>query len=346
MSEQGLSYQTSGVDVGEAQRALRGFTDTVRSTFTPEVLSDVGAFGGLYAADFGAIGNPVLVASIDGVGTKTAVAQMLGQYRGLGLDIVNHCANDILAQGARPIFFLDYFASSKLIAEVVSQVVDGAAEACRDLGCPLLGGETAEMPGIYRDGQLDVVGAIVGIVERDKILPTSNIEGGDLLVGIASNGLHTNGFSLARAALFESGKKNPNDLIPDLGRTIGEELLRPHRCYVRAILPILEEGDLIKGLAHITGGGFAENVPRILGPEARAVIERRTWIPPVIFSIIQEAGQISDEEMYRVFNMGIGMIAVCASEHAAAVVQRLHDSGETAYVVGEVTKGARGVNVL
>ena len=343
MPEEGLSYRRAGVDLEESRRSLAAIKDSVRSTFTPSVIGDVGSFGGMFSAAFPGYEDPVLVSSIDGVGTKTAVAALAGMYGGLGRDIVSHCINDIHVQGAKPLFFLDYFASSKLNADILTEIVSGAAEACRENGCALLGGETAEMPGVYCEGEFDLVGAVTGVVDRHSILPTMNIGQGDLIVGIASDGLHTNGFSLARFALFETGKKSPDEPIPELGRTLAEELLRPHRCYFRAIEPLLQEGALIKGMAHITGGGLLENLPRTLGRDYVAVIERRSWTPPPIFSIIQETGNIPDEEMFRVFNMGVGMALICPSESAAAVVQRLNDSGESAYVIGEVSRGPNEV---
>ncbi|MCH8273690.1 MAG: phosphoribosylformylglycinamidine cyclo-ligase [Armatimonadetes bacterium] len=346
MADDPLTYRRAGVDTGEAERAVRDFRTAVRSTYTPEVLSDVGAFGGLFAARFEGLREPVLVSSIDSVGTKAKIAVAAGRYRGLGRDIVCHCVNDILAQGARPLFFLDYFAASSLRAETVVEIVDGASEACRENACALIGGETAEMPDVYREGQIDLVGAVVGVVERDKVLPRADVSAGDLIVGIASDGLHTNGYSLARAALFERGRRRPDDLIPDLGRTLAEELLRPHRSYFRALHPILEEGSLAKAVSHITGGGFYENVPRVLPQGVDAVIERRAWTPQPIFSLIQDSGDVETEEMFRTFNMGVGMVVICPSEVAGAVVQRLRDAGETAYLIGEMKKGSGGVQIV
>lgn len=343
MSDQGLSYQTAGVDIGESSRAIRAFKDAVRSTFTPSVLSDVGAFGGLFSANFPGMREPVLVSSIDGVGTKTKVAAMVGKFRGLGHDIVNHCVNDILVQGGRPLFFLDYIASSKISAEVVAEIVEGCAEACRAVDCALIGGETAEMPGVYADREIDLVGSIVGVVEKDFLLPRGDIGNGDLIVGIASDGLHTNGFSLARKALFEVGGRSPNDPMPGVQSSLADALLVPHRSYLAPLWPVLHR---VKGLAHITGGGFIENVPRILGAEARAVIERNSWPVPELFRLIQSDGYISDEEMYTAFNMGIGMVAVTASEDAQAIVDHLIEAGERAWIIGEITKGARGANIV
>ncbi|MBV6502904.1 MAG: Phosphoribosylformylglycinamidine cyclo-ligase [Fimbriimonadales bacterium] len=346
MPDQGLTYGASGVDIGEQNRAIRLFRDAVRSTYNESVLSDVGSFGGLFSTRFEGMVEPLLVSSIDGVGTKTKIAIALGMYEGLGRDIVGHSVNDILAQGAKPLFFLDYFATSKLSAEIVRDVVQGAAEACRANGCVLIGGEIAELPGVYSEGEIDVVGAIVGVVDREKVLPKHHTSAGDLLIGLASDGLHTNGYSLARKALFEVAGKQPDEEIPELGRTIGEELLRPHRCYFRALEPLLEEGGFINAIAHITGGGFYENIPRVIPQDCRAVVERRSWTPQPIFQMIQQAGDVPDDEMYRTFNMGIGMVLVCPSVRANAVLQRLNESGESAYMIGELSKGGGDVAIV
>jgi len=254
--------------------------------------------------------------------------------------------NDILVQGAKPLFFMDYFGTAKLSSDILADIVDGAAEACRENGCALLGGETAEMPGVYTEAELDVVGAITGVVDRHKILPSANVGQGDLIVGLASDGLHTNGFSLARAALFDRAGRRHEEPLPDLGRSLAEELLRPHRSYLSSVAPLLEEGGLIRAMAHITGGGLYENLPRALGSSFGAVVERRSWTPNPIFGIIQEAGGIEDEEMYHVFNMGIGMALVYPSEAAGAVVQRLNDASETAFIIGEVTRGPNEVALV
>lgn len=341
-----LTYESAGVDIEEAERAIRGFQDSIRSTYTPQVLSDVGSFGGMFSGVFTGIENPVLASSIDGIGTKTKIASMVGSFRGLGRDIVSHCVNDILCVGARPLFFLDYYASSKLSAEQVVEIVQGMVEMCREVECALVGGELAEMPSVYCECEFDIVGAIIGVVDKNKVYPSENIFNGDLIIGIASDGLHTNGYSLARCALFEKKGRAVTDVIPELGRTLGEELLRPHRCYFSSVYPLLQEEGLIKAVAHITGGGFQGNVPRVLPKDARAVIERRSWTVPPIFEMIQSDGEITIEEMYKTFNMGIGMILICASETASAVVQRLNDAGESAYVIGEITKGLRGVNIV
>jgi phosphoribosylformylglycinamidine cyclo-ligase len=341
----GLDYRNSGVDLDEARRSLESIKASVRSTFTPAVASDIGSFGGVFSAGFGDMEEPMLVSSIDGVGTKSMVAAMVGSYAGLGRDIVCHCIDDILVQGAKPLFFLDYFGAGRLRSEVLTAVVEGAAEACRENGVALIGGETAEMPGVYHDGEIDVVGCIVGVVDRKNVLPQPNIGVGDLIVGIGSDGLHTNGFSLARRALFERAGRRHDEAIPTLGRTLGEELLRPHRCYYRAVEPLLPD-DFVRGMAHITGGGLIENLPRVLPPDCSVMIEKRSWTPLPIFQMIQEDGGVEDEEMYRVFNMGIGMCLICRSEVASAAVQRLNDAGEKAYVIGEVVKGNREVSFI
>lgn len=343
MSDESLTYKTAGVDTGEAEKAIRGFRDTVRSTYSPEVLSDLGLFGGVFSGRFEGFDDPVLVSSIDGVGTKTSVAMMANSFRGIGKDIVNHSVNDILCQSAKPLFFMDYFASSHLRSEIVVEVVEGASEACKEVNCALIGGEIAEMPGTYHEGEFDVVGAIVGVAERARVLPRRDIENGDLLVGLASDGLHTNGFTLARKSLFYKGGRNVSDIIPELGRTLGEELLKPHRCYFCSVYPLLTDDNVIKGIAHITGGSFRGNIIRILPENARAVVEKRTWTIPHIFRMIQEDGGVSDEDMYATFNMGIGMVLICPSEFANAVVQKLNDAGEHANVIGEINSGLRGV---
>jgi len=346
MPDESLTYLSAGVNIDEAQRALRGVLPDVQATYTENVVAGVGGFGGLYHASFPGIDQPVLVASIDGVGTKTRVASMVGECGGLGKDIVNHCINDILCQGARPLFFLDYFAASRLSGQILEEVLRGASEACRAVGCALLGGETAEMPGVYAEDEIDVVGSIVGVVEYARRLPRPTIRPGDTLIGIASDGLHTNGFSLARKSLFEIGGLSVRQPVPGLTTTIGEELLRPHRCYFNALYPLLQEEVGIKSLAHITGGGLHDNVPRALPPDTQAIVERRTWTPQPLFMLIQELGGVPDYEMYRTFNMGIGMVVVVDSDAAPAVVQRLSESGESAAVIGSVQHGAHDVQFV
>ena len=346
MADAPLTYAASGVDIDEAQRALRAVTGDIRSTHTAAVLGGVGGFGGLFRAAFPGMEDPVLVSSIDGVGTKTKVAAMVGRFDFLGHDIVNHCANDILCQGARPLFFLDYFGCSRLNGTQFEPLLKGMSEACREIGAALIGGETAEMPGVYHEDEIDVVGAIVGVVDESRRLPKGKLLPGDAVIGVASSGLHTNGYSLARRALFEVGGLSVRDTVPGLNTTIGEELVRPHRCYANAILPILEDTDGIRALAHITGGGLYDNIPRVLTSGVRVIIERRAWTPLPIFQLIQETGNVPDIEMYRAFNMGIGMVILADRDAAPGIIQRLNNAGEAAAVIGEIQSGAKEVQLV
>lgn len=346
MPDESLTYRDAGVNIDEAQRALRSVSNAVNASYTPEVLGGIGGFGALFRADFPGIERPVLVSSIDGVGTKTKVAAMVGEFAGLGRDIVSHCVNDILCQGARPLFFLDYYGCSRLSGLVFEEIVREMASTCREVGCALIGGETAELPTVYHDDEIDVVGTIVGVVDADERLPRRGMNPGDLVIGIASNGLHTNGYSLARRALFEMGGLSVRDIVPGLTTSIGEELLRPHRCYFNALYPVLHELPGVYALAHITGGGLHDNIPRVLPSDMRVVIERRSWTPLPIFNLIQETGGIGDHEMFRAFNMGIGMVAIVDRMAAPGVVQRLNLSGESAAVIGEVQPGSHDVQIV
>ena len=334
MTEERITYRDAGVDIDAANEAVLRMREHIRSTFTPGVLTDVGSFGGMYSlAALTSYQNPVLVSSIDGVGTKLKVAVMAGKHDTIGKDLVNHCVNDILVQGARPLFFLDYFATGKLSPQVVVDVVKGLSEGCREAGCALIGGETAEMPGLYAHGDYDLAGAIVGIVDKDKVVTGARVEPGDTLIGIASSGLHTNGYS------------NIFDHIPSIGRTLAEELLAPHRCYAPAVLPLLEEFD-IKAMAHITGGGFYDNIPRVLPAHCSVTIERRTWPVPPIFNLIQERGGVPEPEMYRTFNMGIGYILIVSADQAPLIAHRLNECGESAYILGNVHRGVKEVDIV
>ena len=346
MSETPLTYRDSGVNIDEAGRVLRAVASGIGSTHTDNVVGGVGGFGALYRASFGGLENPILVSSIDGVGTKTKVAAMVGDYSGIGKDIVNHCVDDILCQGARPLFFLDYFGTSHLQGFQFEAVVNGMVEACREVGAALVGGETAEMPDVYHADEIDVVGSIVGVVDADRKYPRGKMNAGDAIVGIASDGIHTNGFSLARRALFEMGGLSVRDIVPGLQTTIGEELLRPHRAYFNSVWPLLQEGEAVYALAHVTGGGLYDNLPRVMPSDVRAVIERRSWTPLPIFRLIQETGAIEDNEMFRTFNMGIGMVLFVDRVAAPGIVQRLNQSGETAAIIGEVQSGSRDVQIL
>ncbi len=327
------AYASAGVNIDAGNRAVALMKDAVKSTYTPAVLSEVGSFGGLFsAAALKGLSDPVLVGTTDGVGTKVALAAQAGRYRGIGHDIVNHCINDILVQGARPLFFLDYVASSRLEPEMVAEIVTGMAEACRAAGCALLGGETAEMPGVYHNGHFDVAGTLIGVVNRPDLLPRV-ARPGDQLLGLASSGPHTNGYSLIRR-IFDGV---PLDHIyPELGLPLADVLLASHRSY----LPLLTDHlSLITALAHLTGGAFLENLPRVLPEGCGVRIARNSWPVPPLFPLIQRLGNISALEMYRVFNMGIGMVAIVRPEHLAEVQTGIP---EETWVIGEVVEG-RGV---
>lgn len=346
MSDEQLTYRSSGVDIDEAQRALRSVLGSVKATYSEDVVGGVGGFGALYRANFGEMEKPLLVSSIDGVGTKTKVAAMVGDYCNLGRDIVNHCVNDVLCQGGKPLFFLDYFGCSRLEGLVFEEILRGMAEACQEVGASLIGGETAEMPGVYTEDEIDLVGSIVGLVDQDRKLPRGKMQVGDSVIGIASNGLHTNGYSLARRALFEVAGMSVRDQMPGLGRTIGAELLRPHRCYFNAVYPIIQDTENVYAVAHITGGGFYDNIPRVLPSDVRVVIEKRSWTPLPIFQLIQQAGNIPETEMYRAFNMGVGMVMIVDRFIAPTVVQRLNDAGESGAIIGEVQSGPHEVQII
>lgn len=332
------SYARAGVDIAAGTRATELMAEAVRSTYTPEVLAGIGAFGGLF--DASALKNmesPVLVASTDGVGTKTKVAARLNRWDTIGQDLVNHCINDILVQGAQPLFFLDYVASSKLRPEQIAAVVGGVAAACKAAGCALLGGETAEMPGVYEPGELDLAGTIVGVVERSKVIDGSRIQPGDAIIGLPSSGLHTNGYSLARRVL---DGLDWNEIRLELGEPIGDTLLQVHHLYLNAIkLLRMVEMD-IRGMAHITGGGFHDNLPRILPDGVSAVIRRGTWPELPIFDLIQRQGQVADDEMFHVFNMGLGMLVIVPREQVNRIDAALPDA---AYVVGEIIAGNKQI---
>jgi phosphoribosylformylglycinamidine cyclo-ligase len=312
----------------------------VRSTYGAEVLAGIGAFGGLFDASvLKGMQSPVLVASTDGVGTKTKVAAKLNRWDTIGQDIVNHCINDILVQGAQPLFFLDYVASSKLHPEQIADIVGGVATACKAAGSALLGGETAEMPGVYEAGEIDLAGTIIGLVERDKVIDGSRIQAGDVIIGLPSSGLHTNGYSLARRVL---DGLDWDEAHPDIGESIGSALLKVHRSYLQPIRQLWDAGIDIHGMAHVTGGGFQDNLPRVLPETVSAVIQRGTWPEIPIFRLIQERGNIANDEMFHVYNMGIGMLVVIPAEQANDAINIL--SGD-AYQVGELVAGNRQVTV-
>jgi phosphoribosylformylglycinamidine cyclo-ligase len=334
-------YAQAGVNIDAGQQAVELIKPAVRATYGPEVLSNLGSFGGLFsAAALKQMDAPVLVASTDGVGTKTRVAAHMNQWGGIGHDIVNHCINDILVQGATPLFFMDYVASNTLDPEQFADVINGMAEACRAAGCALLGGEMAEMPGVYAAGEIDVVGTIIGAVEQARLLDGSRIQPGDAILALPSNGLHTNGFSLARRALADLDWKVVH---PDLSKSPGEALLAVHRCYLPDVRTLWDAGVDIHGLAHITGGGVIDNLPRILPEGKGAIIRQGTWPVLPIFRLIQRLGEVDEAEMYRVFNMGMGMLAVLPAEQVEAARAALN--GES-YIVGEIVANTSGVAIV
>jgi len=340
-----LTYADAGVDIEAGNEAVRLMRSAVRSTFRPEVLADIGGFGGFFALDTAKYREPVLVSGTDGVGTKLRVAMLAGRHNTIGIDAVAMCVNDILAQGAEPLFFLDYLAVGKLVPEKVADIVAGVAEGCRQAGCALIGGETAEMPGFYGPEEYDVAGFAVGVVERVKIIDGRGIVPGDKLIGLPSSGLHSNGYSLARKVLFDVAGYSVDTRLEALGRTVGEEMLEPTRIYARAVIPLLERF-WIKGLAHITGGGLTENIPRVLPAGTAVQINLDAWPVPPVFELIETIGGVDRAEMLRTFNMGIGMVAVVSGEEAGAVMDDLAARGEKSYLIGEVVKGEGEVRYI
>jgi len=337
-----MDYRQSGVDIDAGNETVRRIKGFAKSTFTPGVLSAIGSFGGLFrlGTDYR---DPVLVSSADGVGTKLKLAFLSGRHGTVGQDLVNHCVNDILVQGAVPLFFLDYLATGKLSPDVAAQVIEGVSIACRENGCALIGGETAEMPGFYHAGEYDMAGFIVGVVERDRLITGERLRPGDALIGLRSSGLHTNGYSLARAIVFDHLGLDVNAEVAELGCTVADELLRVHRSYLPLMRPLLDAG-LVKGLAHITGGGITENLPRILPPGVAARIDTSAWTPNAVFRFLQRAGSVPEDDCYRSFNMGIGMIVGCAADDADRVLAMLQGAGETrAAVIGTIVPGEPGV---
>jgi len=327
------AYADAGVDVALANRIKRKIQSLVRQTHGPQVVGKIGGFGGLFRASFPGMCEPVLVASVDGVGTKLKIAFGLNKHDTVGADLVNHCVNDIAVLGARPLFFLDYIGCERLEPRVFQQLLRGLSRACRSAGCALLGGETAQLPGMYRKGEYDLAGCIVGVVDRTKIIDGRNIKPGDVVLGLPSSGLHTNGYSLARKILFEKMRLKPRSLLPGATITVGEELLRVHKNY-QPLLAKVPVG-VIKGLAHITGGGLIDNLPRILPPNCDAAIETKSWRVPSIFQILQKNGNVDAQEMYQVFNMGVGMVAVVGERNANRAI-----SGFRAMRIGRIEPGS------
>jgi phosphoribosylformylglycinamidine cyclo-ligase len=335
---QSISYADAGVSIDNANRAVAKIREYARSTFNERTLTEIGSFGGMFSGAFPNMADPILVASADGVGTKLKLAFETGIHNTVGADLVNHCVNDILVQGARPLFFLDYFATGKLEPDVTASVVEGMARACRENGCVLLGGETAEMPDFYPPGEYDLAGFIVGVVDKSKVIDGKSIEPGDVVLGIPSNGLQTNGYSLARKLFFEVGGYKVDDFVEELGTTVSDALLATHQSFLPQISPLLDTG-LIKGLAHITGGGFLENIPRILPEGVSVEIKRGTWQELPIFGIMQKLGNVSDQEIFRTFNMGIGMVAICSVADTATVLSEITGCSE----IGHTNEGKKEV---
>jgi phosphoribosylformylglycinamidine cyclo-ligase len=333
-----MDYRSAGVDIDAATRAKKKIRGLVRGTFTPDTLGDIGAFGGLFRLDTDRYKEPVLVASTDGVGTKLKVAFACGRHDTVGYDLMSHCVNDILVQGAHPLFFLDYLAMGKLEPDVVEAVVSGLARAGREFGTALLGGETAEMPGFYPPGEYDLAGTIVGVVERSKIIDGSTLQPGDCLVGLQSTGFHTNGYSLARKIFFETEGLKPEDRVEELGASVADVLLEPHRCYLRPLEPLLEK-DLVKAMAHITGGGLTDNIPRVLPEGTSARIRLGSWSMPALFRYVREKGEIAELEMLRTFNAGIGMVVMVAAANLEESKALLSETGESPVVIGEIVEG-------
>jgi phosphoribosylformylglycinamidine cyclo-ligase len=341
-----MDYRQSGVDIDAGNETVRRIKSLARGTFTPGVLSDIGSFGGLFRLDRERYQDPVLVSSADGVGTKLKVAFMTGRHDSVGADLVNHCVNDILVQGAEPLFFLDYLATGRLSPDVAEQIVSGVAKGCRENGCALIGGETAEMPGFYAEGEYDIAGFIVGIVEKAKLVDGRTVVPGDALIALPSAGLHTNGYSLARRVLFDAAGFTPDTMVRELGTTIGDALLAPHRSYLTQVRPLLER-DLVKGLAHITGGGITENLPRMLPDGCAAEIDLRAWSVPPLFRLLQERGSIARDEMFRAFNMGVGLVVICGARDSERVMNLVARAGEpNAFRLGFVVAGERGVRYV
>ena len=338
---QSISYADAGVSIENANRAVAKIREHARATFNERTLTEIGSFGGMFSGAFPGMAEPILVASADGVGTKLKLAFETGVHNTVGADLVNHCVNDILVQGARPLFFLDYFATGRLEPDVTASVVEGMARACKENGCVLLGGETAEMPDFYPPGEYDLAGFIVGVVDKQKVIDGKSIVPGDVVLGIPSNGLQTNGYSLARKLFFEVGGYKVDSYLDQLGTTAGEALLATHQSFLPQIGPLLDTGK-IKGLAHITGGGFLENIPRILPDGVGVEIDRGTWPELPIFGLMQKLGNVPDHEMFRTFNMGIGIVVVCDQGSADQLLAQIENSVQ----IGRVVAGDKTVSII
>ena len=345
MPEGSFTYKDAGVDIDAADSLNKKIAPLVRSTFSTDVLQDIGLFGGLFRLDSSRFREPVLVSSIDGVGTKLKLAFTTGRHNTVGIDLVSHCVNDILMQGAEPLFFLDYLATGKLEVDSAEQVIAGLAEGCKRAGCSLIGGETAEMPGFYNPGEYDLAGTIVGVVDKEKIIDGSQIREGDPIVALKSSGLHTNGYSLVRRLFVDSGKYDLNARVDILEKTLADELLEPHRCYAKPVHKALGRV-AVRGMAHITGGGLTDNIPRILPETLDAEINLRSWDPLPIFHLIKRDGDVARDEMLRTFNMGVGMVMIVPPEDEKVALEILEAEGEMAWKIGRIVKGSGSVKYM
>lgn len=341
--EKKLTYRDAGVDIDAGNLSVKLIKDSVRATYRPEVLGDLGGFGGLFAMST-RYKEPVLVSGTDGVGTKLRFAFLLNKHDTIGQDAVAMCVNDILVQGAEPLFFLDYLAVGRLEPEQVADIVRGVANACRESGCALIGGETAEMAGFYAEGEYDIAGFAVGVVEKSRIITSERVKAGDVILGLPSSGVHSNGYSLVRKIVFDVKGFRGDEYIDELGRTIGEELLTPTRLYPKACLPLIEKFD-IHGMVHVTGGGYYENIPRALPDGMGADIDAAAWPVPPVFRLLKEWGNVDWREMYRTFNMGIGMMIIAGADEAEGIKADLASRGEAVYEIGRVTRGSHEVTV-
>lgn len=340
-----VTYSDAGVDINAANRATKKIKELARRTFNERTFSEIGGFGGMFDGAFPELRQPVLVASADGVGTKLKIAFLTGVHNTIGRDLVNHCVNDILVQGARPLFFLDYIATGKLLPRIVAGIVEGIASGCRRNGCVLLGGETAEMPGFYTVGEYDVAGFIVGVVDREKVIDGKGIAAGDVVLALPSVGLHTNGYSLARKLFLEVAGYTVNTKLEASAATVGETLLQPHATYLHTLEGLLDSGT-VKGLAHITGGGLTENIPRILPDGTSVEIIKNSWPVLPIFTLMQNIGNVPESDMYRTFNMGVGMVIICAREHAELIQSHMRNRGDSCYTIGSVIPGRQEVKFV
>lgn len=342
LDKRGFTYRDAGVDIDAADQAVRQIKDLVNKTFDDRVLCDIGSFGAMYSLDLKGMDEPVLVSSVDGVGTKIKLAFMTGRHDTIGVDLVSHCVNDILVQGAKPLFFLDYLAFGRLEPRVVVEVIRGLTNGCRYANCALIGGETAEMPGLYQPGEYDISGTIVGVVDRKRIVDGSAVEPGNVIIGLPSSGLHTNGYSLARKICFDVAKLSCDDPMPGVGRTVADALLEPHRSYstiVRVLMAIVT----VRGMAHITGGGITDNLPRAIPKDMGAEVDLSTWTAPAIFGFLQRTGNIEQAEMLRTFNCGIGYQIIVAEDEADRALKALDQAGMPSYVMGRVISGEHRV---